>query len=157
MRQDLVGGKRGDGHRRSRPIRRPDPRKIRVGRADPSLHAVRRARAVSYQRPGHKPQTVLTALTGPRQYSAVEVELLYHECWELELRYDEVETDMLLGLESIRGKSPEMVKQELWGIFLTDNAGPPSNGSRARGTQARAQENQLRCTAASPPGRMDVV
>lgn len=88
---------------------------------DPSLPAVMRARAISYQRPGHKPQTLLTSLTDPRQYPAVEVELLYHERWELELGYGEVKTDMLQGLECIRSKSPELVKQELWGIFLTYN------------------------------------
>lgn len=40
VRRDLVGGKRGDGDKRKRAIRRPDPRKIRVGRTDPSLTAV---------------------------------------------------------------------------------------------------------------------
>jgi len=40
VRRDLVGGKRGDGDKRTRAIRRPDPRKIRVGRTDPSLTAV---------------------------------------------------------------------------------------------------------------------
>src|SRR5579862_6917137 len=39
VRRDAVGGKRGDGHRRSRRIRRADPRKIAVGRTDPTLTA----------------------------------------------------------------------------------------------------------------------
>lgn len=37
MRRDSVGGKRGDGHRRTCRIRRPDPRKVHVGRPDPGL------------------------------------------------------------------------------------------------------------------------
>jgi len=40
VRRDLTGGKRGDGHKRRRAIRRPDPKRIRVGRPDPSLTAV---------------------------------------------------------------------------------------------------------------------
>jgi hypothetical protein len=39
VRRDAVGGKRGDGHRRTRRIRRADPRKISVGRTDPTLTA----------------------------------------------------------------------------------------------------------------------
>lgn len=40
MRRDITGGKRGDGHRlqrQQRRIRRPDPRRIRVGKPDPTL------------------------------------------------------------------------------------------------------------------------
>ena len=37
MRRDSLGGKRGDGNRRSCRIRRPDPRKLHVGRPDPGL------------------------------------------------------------------------------------------------------------------------
>ena len=40
VRRDFVGGKRGDGDRRTRAIRRPDPRRIHVGPTDPSLTAV---------------------------------------------------------------------------------------------------------------------
>ncbi len=36
----MTGGKRGDGHKRKQPIRRPDPQRIRIGRPDPSLTAV---------------------------------------------------------------------------------------------------------------------
>jgi hypothetical protein len=40
MRRDVTGGDRGDGHRlqqEGRRIRRPDPRRIRIGKPDPSL------------------------------------------------------------------------------------------------------------------------
>ncbi len=37
VRRDSLGGKRGDGDRRSCRIRRPDPRKLHVGRPDPGL------------------------------------------------------------------------------------------------------------------------
>lgn len=88
---------------------------------DPSLPLVMRARAISYQRPGCKPQTLLTSLLDPRKFPAAEIKLLYHERWELELGYGEVKTDMLAREECIRSKSPQMVRQELWGIFLAYN------------------------------------
>lgn len=38
VRRDALGGKRGDGHRtRWTPITRPDPRRVHIGRCDPSL------------------------------------------------------------------------------------------------------------------------
>lgn len=40
VRRDLIGGKRGDGNKRTRPIRRPDPRRIRIGKPDSSLSSV---------------------------------------------------------------------------------------------------------------------
>ncbi len=40
VRRDSLGGKRGDGHRRSCRIRRPDARKVHVGRPDPGLTAL---------------------------------------------------------------------------------------------------------------------
>jgi hypothetical protein len=40
VRRDITGGKRGDGGRRRRPIRRPDPRNIRVGKTDAALTGV---------------------------------------------------------------------------------------------------------------------
>lgn len=40
VRRDLLGGKRGDGHKRRQPVRRPHPKRIRIGRPDPSLTSV---------------------------------------------------------------------------------------------------------------------
>jgi hypothetical protein len=40
VRRDVLGGKRGDGHRRDRPIQRPDPHRIRLGAPDPTLTGV---------------------------------------------------------------------------------------------------------------------
>ena len=37
VRRDVLGGKRGDGHKRDRRIRRPEVKRIRIGRPDPSL------------------------------------------------------------------------------------------------------------------------
>ena len=40
LRRDVTGGKRGDGGERRRAVRRPDPRKIRVGKTDAALTGV---------------------------------------------------------------------------------------------------------------------
>src|ERR1700733_45483 len=40
VRRDVTGGKRGDGHRRRRRVRRPDPQIIRAGKPDPSVTGV---------------------------------------------------------------------------------------------------------------------
>jgi hypothetical protein len=40
VRRDYAGGKRGDGHRRRRRVRRPDPKGIRAGKPDPSVTGV---------------------------------------------------------------------------------------------------------------------
>jgi hypothetical protein len=37
VRRDVLGGKRGDGHKRDRRIRRPEVTRIRIGKPDPSL------------------------------------------------------------------------------------------------------------------------
>lgn len=40
VRRDVTGGKRGDGNRRRRRVRRPEPRNIRAGQCDPNLTGV---------------------------------------------------------------------------------------------------------------------
>jgi len=88
---------------------------------DPTLPKTWQARAIRYQANGFRPQTVLTSLLDPEEYPAREVSALYHERWELELGYDEIKTEMLAREETIRSRSPERVRQEMWGIFLAYN------------------------------------
>ena len=88
---------------------------------DPGLPKTMVARAIRYQVQGYRPQTLLTSMTDPEQYPAIEVAERYHERWELELGYDEVKTHMLERKESLRSKKPEGVRQEVWGILLAYN------------------------------------
>lgn len=90
-------------------------------RADPTLPATWRARALTYQRAGHAPQVLLTSLLDPARYPAAEVVALYHERWELELGYDEIKTELLDREEALRSQSPAAVTQELWGVLLAYN------------------------------------
>ncbi len=89
---------------------------------DPSLPETYIARAIRYQMKGFKPQTLLTSLLDPGIYPAKEIVGVYHERWELELGYDEIKTEMLDRLESIRSRTVVGVEQELWGILLAYNS-----------------------------------
>jgi len=76
---------------------------------------------VRYQRPGFRPQTLLTSLLDPASYPAAEIAELYHERWELELGFDEIKTHTLEREEALRSRAPERVRQEVWGLAIAYN------------------------------------
>jgi hypothetical protein len=90
-------------------------------RNDHSLPTHFDARAIKYQRKGHRPQILLTSLLDEKRYPADEIRGLYHERWEIELGFGEIKTDMLERLETIRSKSPAAVAQEMWGLLIAYN------------------------------------
>lgn len=90
-------------------------------RARPELPESLVVRAIDYQRKGFRPQTLLTSLVDAQLYPADEVRALYHERWEIEQTYDEIKTHTLDREESIRSKSPERVRQEIWGLLIAYN------------------------------------
>lgn len=47
---------------------------------------------------------------------------LYHERWEIELVFDEIKTHERAGRKVLRSKTPEGVRQELYGLFLAHYA-----------------------------------
>lgn len=114
---------------RSRVVQRFGPRDLlvemdvsRQARAkDPTLPKTWRARAITYQRKGFRPRTLLTSLLDAEQYPANEIVALYHERWELELGFAEIKTHMLEREETLRSKSPAAVEQEIWGVLLAYN------------------------------------
>ena len=90
-------------------------------RKDPSLPRTYCARAITYQRRGFQPQTLLTSLLDADRHPADELRVLYHERWEIEIGYDELKTHMLEREESLRSRSVAGVMQEVWGILLGYN------------------------------------
>ena len=93
-----------------------------VARAkDSTLPKTWQMRAITYQRKGYQPQTLLTSLLDAEAYPPEEMVRLYHERWEIELGYDEIKTELLDREEAIRSQTVKGVKQELWGIFLAYN------------------------------------
>lgn len=78
-------------------------------------------RAIHYKLRGFPRATLLTSLLDPVAYPAHELVALYHERWETEIGYDEMKTHLLDRQESIRSRTPQGVRQELWGIAIAYN------------------------------------
>jgi hypothetical protein len=53
---------------------------------------------------------------------AVELATAYHQRWEIELSFDEIETHQTGHHRVLRSKTPELVKQEIWSLLLTHYA-----------------------------------
>ncbi len=64
---------------------------------------------------------LITTILDPEQASAEELAAAYHERWEIEGTFREIETYLRAG-KGIRSKTPELVRQEVWGLFLTHYA-----------------------------------
>jgi len=91
-----------------------------------------RMRAIGYQRPGFRPGVLLTSLRDPKKYPAEELVPLYHERSEIELGYDEIKTHLLDRQEALRSRTPQGVRQEVWGILLgVAGLVDPAAGTRA--------------------------
>ena len=87
----------------------------------PEMPPTMTARAIRYQRRGFPSQVLLTSLLDPVAYPAAEIAQLYHERWELELGFDEVKTHTLEREEALRSRTPERVRQEVWGLAIGYN------------------------------------
>jgi transposase IS4-like protein/DDE family transposase len=83
-------------------------------------------RVVEYMIPnrGNGTETfcLITSILDWEAAPAYELAALYHERWEFELILDEIEIHQLGHGRVLRSKSPEMVKQEIWGILITHYA-----------------------------------
>ena len=90
-------------------------------RKHPELPETMTVRAIRYQRRGFQPRILLTSLLDPNTYPAHEILELYHERWEIEIGYDEIKTHTLERQETLRSRSPERVRQEIWGIAIGYN------------------------------------
>jgi hypothetical protein len=85
-------------------------------------------RIISYrvtdERLGEKDKVyrLVTTLLNPRVAPARELIALYHERWEIELVIDEIKTEERAQRKVLRSKTPEGVRQELYGIYLAHYA-----------------------------------
>jgi hypothetical protein len=60
---------------------------------------------------------LVTTLLNPRVAPALKLIELYHERWEVELVLDEIKTHARRERKVLRSKTPEGVRQELYGLF----------------------------------------
>jgi hypothetical protein len=61
---------------------------------------------------------LVTTLLDPAQAPAAELAALYHERWEIEGALDELKTHLRGSRVVLRSKTPELVRQEFWGLLL---------------------------------------
>ena len=106
---------------------------VKVGPSRPgdAQYPLRRGmwvRIISYritdERLGEKDKVyrLVTTLLNPRLAPALELIALYHERWEVELVFDEIKTHERAQRKVLRSKTPEGVRQELYGIYLAHYA-----------------------------------
>lgn len=65
---------------------------------------------------------LITTVLDPAELSATEMAYGYWQRWEYELSLREIETQLLDPGYGLRSKTPEMVKQELWGLLIAHYA-----------------------------------
>ena len=61
------------------------------------------------------PFRLFTTLLDPTEVSATELAATYAQRWEIESAFDELKTHQRGARTVLRSKSPELVKQEIWG------------------------------------------
>jgi hypothetical protein len=86
----------------------------------PETIAVREVR-VQVSRPGYRVQEliVVTTLLDAATYTKDDITDLYHARWHVELDLRSIKTH--LHMDVLRGKSPAMVRKEIWAHFLAYN------------------------------------
>jgi hypothetical protein len=61
---------------------------------------------------------LVTTILDPTQAPATDLAALYHERWEIEGALDELKTHLRGAQVVLRSKTPELVRQEFWGLLL---------------------------------------
>ena len=92
----------------------------RQGPAAP--HRRLRVRVVEYRLEGvadaEPLYRLVTTILDPAQAPAAELAALYHERWEIEGALAELKTQLRGARVVLRSKTPELVRQEFWGLLL---------------------------------------
>ena len=61
---------------------------------------------------------LLSNLLDPEQAPAAELAALYQDLWEIETALDELKTHLRGARIMLRSKTPELVRQELYGLLM---------------------------------------
>jgi hypothetical protein len=80
---------------------------------------------VEYQitdRPDAETYRLITTITDWRAALSGDLAAAYAQRWEFEIALDEIETHQIAHSRVLRSKSPEMVRQEIWGVLLAHYA-----------------------------------
>jgi IS4 transposase len=83
-------------------------------------------RVIEYRLEGHPEAEslyrLLTTILTPDAAPARELAALYHERWEIETSLDELKTHLRGRRIVLRSKTPELVRQEFYGLLLAHYA-----------------------------------
>lgn len=90
---------------------------------DPSRRHGQAVRVIDYTLQGSATPVqdsyrLVTNILDPEKAPALELAALYHERWEIEGVFDEFKTHLRGHSTVLRSKTPELVRQELWGLLL---------------------------------------
>jgi len=103
-----------DGSYRSRIYRSPSDRR---NHRNPIM-----VRVIEYRLkdvPGAEPiYRLMTTIRDPQRAPAKELAALYHERWEMETTLDELKTHLRGAQIILRSKTPELVRQEFYGLLM---------------------------------------
>ena len=65
---------------------------------------------------------ILTTLLDPERYPADQIAALYGERWQVELIYARVKSQLRGSGTRLRGQTPDLATQEIWGLLIVYNA-----------------------------------
>jgi hypothetical protein len=65
---------------------------------------------------------LITTITDHELAPALDLAAAYHQRWEIELSFDEIQTHQTGHHRVLRSRTPELVKQEIWALLLTHYA-----------------------------------
>ena len=82
----------------------------------------RYVRVIKYQAGNGEPIVLITTITDHRDAGAAELAQAYHERWEHETAHAQLKTSLRGPGRILRSKSPDMVRQEIYGYLLTHYA-----------------------------------
>lgn len=91
-----------------------------VRQRDPSVPRAMNARLIRFWN-GREEIRLLTSLLDPATHPAHELAELYLLRWEVEMAFDDMKTEQRGAAKTLRSKTPDGVRQELFGLFLAHN------------------------------------
>ena len=101
-------------------------------------------RVITYTLPaGRAPRTryrLVTSVLDAARAPAAELAALYHERWEIESAFDELKTHLRGARRVLRSKTPDLVRQEVWGFLLAHFALRALMHEAALGALPRARD-----------------
>ena len=83
---------------------------------------------------------LVTSILEPARAPAAELAALYHERWEMETAFDVLKTHLRGAQRVLRSKTPDLVRQEAWGLLLTHFALRALMHEAALGALPRARD-----------------